>query len=41
LRSKDARKWEVAMQKEYNSHMANTTLELTNLPKDRKSVGCK
>ena len=41
LRSEDASKWEAAMQEEYDSLMANSTWELTNLPKDRKSVGCK
>ena len=40
LRSEDANKWEAAMQ-EYDSLMANSTWKLTNLPKDRKSVGCK
>ena len=34
-------KWEVAMQEEYDSFMANSTWELANLPKDRKNVGCK
>ncbi len=41
MRSDDASKWEVAMQEEYGSLMANGTWELIPLPKDRKSVGCK
>jgi hypothetical protein len=41
MRSEDASKWEVAMQEEYGSLMANGTWELVTLPKDRKSVGCK
>ena len=41
LRSEDASKWEATMQKEYASLMGNGMWELTNLPKERKSVGCK
>jgi len=41
MHSKDASKWEAAMQEEYGSLMANGTWELVRLPKDRKSVGCK
>lgn len=41
MRSEDASKWELAMQEEYDSLMANGTWELAPLPKDRKSVGCK
>ena len=37
----DASKWELAMQEEYASLMANGTWELAPLPKGRKSVGCK
>ena len=37
----DAKKWELAMQHEYDSLMANGTWELTPLPKNRQSVGCK
>ena len=39
--SVDASKWEATMQEEYESLMAKGTWELTTLPKDRKSVGCK
>ena len=41
MRSGDANKWKEAMHEEYASLMANKTWELTPLPKDRKSVGCK
>jgi hypothetical protein len=41
MRSKDASKWEAAMQEKNGSLMANGTWELVPLPKDRKSVGCK
>jgi hypothetical protein len=41
LRFKHASKWEAAIQKKYNSFMANGTWELTNIPKDCKIVGCK
>jgi hypothetical protein len=41
MRSKDASKWEAAMQEEYGSVMANGMWELVPLLKDRKSVGCK
>jgi len=41
LRIKYTSKWEVAMQEKYNLCMANGICELTNLPKDRKNVGCK
>lgn len=41
LRSKDANKYEAAMQDEYNLFIANNSWELTNLPNDCKGVGCK
>ena len=41
LRSESASKWNTVMQKEYDSLMANGTWELTKLPDDHKSVGCK
>jgi hypothetical protein len=41
MQSEDASKWESAMQEEYNALIANKTWELTPLPKDHKSVGCK
>ena len=41
MQSGDAKKWELAMQEEYDSLMANGTWELTPLPKNRQSVGCK
>jgi hypothetical protein len=41
LRSKNASKWEAAMQEEYDSLIANCMWELTMLPKGPKSVGCK
>ena len=40
MQSGDAKKWKLAMQ-EYDSLMANGTWELTPLPKNRQSVGCK
>ena len=41
MQSGDAKKWELAMQEEYDSLMANGTWELTPLSKNRQSVGCK
>lgn len=41
IESKDASKWKLAMQKEYDSFMANRMWELAALPKDRKSIRCK
>lgn len=38
MRSKDANKWEVTMQEEHNSLMANGTWELIILPKNYKNV---
>ena len=41
MQSGNAKKWEHAIQEEYDSLMANATWELTLLPKNRQSVGCK
>ena len=41
IHSQDASKWELAMQEEYDSLMANGTWELAPLPSNRKRVGCK
>ncbi len=41
LQSDDVIKWEKAMQKEYESSMADKTWELIPLPKDCKIMGCK
>jgi len=41
IHSRDASKWEQAMQEEYDSLMANGTWELTPLPANRNRVGCK
>ena len=37
----DARKWELAMQEEYKSLIANATWELAPLPTGHKAVKCK
>src|SRR5665213_3071401 len=41
IHSRDASKWEQAMQEEYDSLMAKGTWELTPLPANRNRVGCK
>ena len=41
MQSGDAKKWELAMQEEYDSPMANGTWELIPLSKIRQSVSCK
>jgi hypothetical protein len=41
MRSKDASNWETAMQKEYDSLVANGTWELSTLSEGRRSVGYK
>jgi transposase InsO family protein len=41
MKSTDASKWEKAMQEEYASLTAKGTWELSPLPHDRTSVGCK
>ncbi len=41
LNGKDAKKWEMAMQEEYNSLVVNNTWSLVPLPKGRKPISCK
>jgi hypothetical protein len=41
LKGEDAKKWEIAMQKEYDSHVVNNTWSLMPLPKGRKPISCK
>jgi len=41
MKGVDAKKWEQAMQKEYNSLMAKGTWKLSLLLCDRTSIGCK
>ncbi len=41
MRCGDAMKWENAMQEEYKSLMDNATWELTTLPPNRTTIGCK
>ena len=41
MKSTDALKWEEAMKEEYKSLMSNGTWELTHLPPNRSSIGCK
>jgi hypothetical protein len=41
LNSKDAKKWEIAMQEEYDSFVTNNTWSLVPLPKGRKPISCK
>ena len=41
IESSDASEWELAMQEEFESLIANGTWELTPLPKGRKAVKCK
>jgi reverse transcriptase-like protein len=41
MKSTDALKWEEAMKEEYKSLMSNGTWELTQLPPNRSSIGCK
>ena len=41
FKSSDASKWELAMQEEYDSLIANAMWELAPLPKGRKAVNCK
>ena len=41
LSCEDAKKWEVAMQEEYDALIAKGTWELAALPPGRSSVGCK
>jgi hypothetical protein len=41
LKGKDAKKWEIAMQEEYDSLVVNNTWPLVPLPKGRKPISCK
>jgi len=37
----DSETWEMAMQSEYNSILANKTWDLTLLPEDKQALPCK
>jgi hypothetical protein len=41
LKAKDANKWEIATQEEYDCLVANNTWSLVPLPKGRKPISCK
>jgi hypothetical protein len=41
LNGEDAKKWEIAMQEEYDSLDVNNTWSLVSLPKGRKPISCK
>jgi hypothetical protein len=41
LNGEDAKKWEMAMQEEYDSLVINNTWSLVPLPKGRKPISCK
>ncbi len=41
LNGENAKKWEIAMQKEYDSLLVNNTWSLVPLPKSRKPISCK
>ncbi len=41
LNGEDAKKWEMAMQEEYDSLVVNNTWSLVPLPKGRKPISCK
>ncbi len=41
LNGEDAKKWEIAMQEEYDSLVVNNTWSLVPLPKGRKPISCK
>jgi hypothetical protein len=41
LNGEDAKKWEIAMQEEYDSLLVTNTLCLVPLPKGRKPISCK
>jgi hypothetical protein len=41
LNRKDAKKWEMAMQEEYDFLFVNNTWSLVPLPKGRKPISCK
>ncbi len=41
LNGEDAKKWEIAMQEEYDSLLVNNTWSLVPHPKGRKPISCK
>jgi histone deacetylase 1/2 len=41
LKGEDAKKWEIAMQEEYDFLIVNNTWSLVPLPKGRKPIFCK
>lgn len=41
LTGKDKTKWKTGLDEEYESLIANKTWELTELPEDMKTIGCK
>ncbi len=41
LNGEDAKKWEMAMQEEFDSLIVNNTWSLVPLPKGRKPISCK
>ncbi len=41
LNGKDAKKWEITMQEEYDSLVVNNTWSLVPFPKARKPISCK
>jgi hypothetical protein len=41
LKDEDAKKWEMAMQEEYDFFVVNNTWSLVPLPKGRKPISCK
>ncbi len=41
LKGKNAKKWEIAMEEEYNSLVVNSTWSLMPFPKGRKPISCK
>jgi hypothetical protein len=41
LKGKNAKKWEIAMQEEYNSLVVNNIWSLVPLPKARKPISCE
>ncbi len=41
LKGEDVKKWEIAMQEEYNSLVVNNTWSLVPLPKGRNPISCK
>ncbi len=41
LNGEDAKKWEIALQEEYESLLVNNTWSLVPLPKGRKPISCE